>query len=79
MVWAVIVSWMLEILRDMVSGTWSVSLAVVALPVRRVEGPGSSNSSESDVNCAASTDPSRRSEGPAPLLLVICQSLVRPG
>ena len=48
-VWAVIVSWMLEILRDIVSGTWSVSLAVAALPVRRLEGPGSSNSSESDV------------------------------
>ena len=40
---------MLEILRDIVSGTRSVSLAVAALPVRRLEGPGSSNSSESDV------------------------------
>ena len=39
---------MLGILSGVVSGTWSASMTVVALPMRRSEGPGFSDISESD-------------------------------
>ena len=45
-IWAGVVSWVLEILHGIVSGTFSASEFVAALPMRRSEGPGSSGISE---------------------------------
>ena len=55
MIWAVVVSWVLEILRGIDSGTCSASEVVAALPMRRSEGPGSPVISEGcGISCGAS-------------------------
>ena len=62
MIWAAVVSWVLEILRGLVSGTCSASEVVAALPMRRSEGPSSSGIFEDDgMRCGVSgSEPSSR-------------------
>ena len=61
----VVVSWVLEILRGIVSGTCSASAVVAALLVRGSEGPGSSGGFKRDdvISGVSGSEPSRRRVG----------------